>query len=82
MQWEMTAVMLVLRGVEVQNDTLFLLIYINTWMESKIWNLLNYHLLLLEISYWTELLCVKRGLDISLGMVELYEPWPDTLTLR
>lgn len=51
-------------------------------MESKIWNLLNYHLLLPEISYRTELLCVKRGLDISLGMVELYEPWPDTLTLR
>lgn len=35
MQWEMTAVMLVLRGVVVQNDTLVLLIYIKTRMENK-----------------------------------------------
>lgn len=34
MQWEMTAVMLVLRGVTVQNAWLVLLIYINAWIEN------------------------------------------------
>ncbi len=34
MQWEMIAVMLVLRGVMEQNARLVLFIYINKWIEN------------------------------------------------